>query len=52
MKNFLQITNDFSIVPINTAHVTLDCHRPDKTHFVGFYRPCEKQHVEQKYATE
>jgi len=37
-----------SLAPINIAHIVLDCHRPDEFHFEGFYRPCEKKHVERK----
>merc|ERR1711915_114066 len=37
-----------SMAPINIAHIVLECHRENnKTgHYEGFYRPCEKSHVD------
>eukprot|EP00092_Neocalanus_flemingeri_P031901 GFUD01034655.1.p1 GENE.GFUD01034655.1~~GFUD01034655.1.p1 ORF type:complete len:486 (+),score=98.25 GFUD01034655.1:65-1459(+) len=37
-----------SLAPINIAHIVLECHETDDMHFEGFYRPCEKKHVELK----
>jgi hypothetical protein len=38
------------MAPINIAHIVLDCHKVDNEtgHYAGFYRPCERKHVEFK----
>lgn len=45
-----QINKNFSLVPINMAYSLLDCHHPDEegNHVEGYYRPCEKEIVEEK----
>ena len=37
-----------SLVPIASAHYTLDCHKLDETHYAGWYRPCQAKHAEKK----